>query len=214
MKQFLLGLIVGAAVYALGAAAYRHDDSPDMSERTVADDEARTPIGPMPAAPAGPDAPPEKSVSVGNSVFPSKPASPGKSAANGCPKAREPTTTECFAMFAREQKQEDERRNAEPKDPTWSYATEQQLRQFISMQPAAERFQVTSADCRTTFCEVRAIGADLEAIETFQKVMGDFREQYGYPGSAGGSESDGTRVTMFSRLMKPETPFPGHEDEE
>ncbi|MEM6641235.1 MAG: hypothetical protein AAF610_15205 [Pseudomonadota bacterium] len=72
---------------------------------------------------------------------------------------------------ARKEAHERALRAAEPKDPDWAYAVEQQLHQLISEHPRAVELQVTTVDCRTTFCEIKATALLMPALDAFNKVI-------------------------------------------
>ena len=47
---------------------------------------------------------------------------------------------------------------ATPDDPAWARGTEQALRDYFQQHSAASRFEVTSISCRSSGCEVQALG--------------------------------------------------------
>ena len=62
-------------------------------------------------------------------------------------------------------------RAAEPKDLSWAYATEPRLHRYIAADPRAVAFEVSSIDCRTTYCEIKAIGLTDESTDLFRKII-------------------------------------------
>lgn len=108
-----------------------------------------------------------------------------------------------MAMQERRRAREQSAREAETKD-AWGYATEQQLQQFLTSHRAADKFRMTTLDCRTTYCELRATGNSPEAIAAFQEVMNEAVQQSwaGLQMSEGGSTSDGASNTMYYILRK------------
>lgn len=96
-------------------------------------------------------------------------------------------------------------RAAEPKDVYWAYATEQQLQQFIAAHPQAITFQVSSIDCRTTFCEIKAIGLTDQSAEIFGDIIreGVAQERSGLDqGVASGSSRSDGRIEMDARVTR------------
>lgn len=67
-------------------------------------------------------------------------------------------------------------RRAEPKDVSWAYETEQLLAQYIAAAPEMKGIAITSVECKTTFCEIKAIGTQ-DRQESFYGVMHEVREQ-------------------------------------
>jgi hypothetical protein len=57
--------------------------------------------------------------------------------------------------------------------------TEQLLGQFIAASAARHRIQITSIDCRTTYCEIYATSADPQASEKFGESLMDALAQDG-----------------------------------
>ena len=53
---------------------------------------------------------------------------------------------------------------SEPKDDSWSYFMEQTLQLFISGHAEADKFSIFHIECRTTICEIQAIGFDPQPI--------------------------------------------------
>lgn len=71
----------------------------------------------------------------------------------------------------RRQELRDEALAAEGKDGVWAYATQQELAQFIAADPRSVTFEITSIDCRTTYCTVQAIGRVHEAMDAFPDIV-------------------------------------------
>jgi len=69
------------------------------------------------------------------------------------------------------------RRQKEAKDLAWSYNTEQALRQFFASHQSSAKFDFTLVDCRTTFCEIEAVGSEEEQWPTWQQIMQDASKQ-------------------------------------
>ena len=77
----------------------------------------------------------------------------------------------CSELSDRRLAREQAARDAEPKDPAWAYAMEQQLREFTMPRLQADQLELIAIDCRTSFCEIRA-GGSPEVSEAFNKVIG------------------------------------------
>lgn len=96
-------------------------------------------------------------------------------------------------------------RAAELKDVYWAFATEQELQQLISADPRAEMFQVSTIDCRTTYCEIRAIGHMEQSADDFRDIVRHAmaQEQFGFAPrlSTSVSGSDG-KYEMGARLTR------------
>lgn len=190
MKGFILGLIVGAVAFGLGDALLR------KQRLTPAHTEEMVTVG----SESPQQATSTNEASAGSAV-PTCPA-----VADALIEADEAIIEQaCAAMYNRRSLREQAAREAEPKDPGWSYSTEQQLLEFTAHHPQAGKFQITSVDCRTTYCELKAVGGDNESVLGFQKAMEDVRLQIwnGFTVESGsGSSSDGTRMTMYHRFRR------------
>ncbi len=80
------------------------------------------------------------------------------------------------AWHRRRQQREVDMRNAETKDVFWSYETEQLLEQYIAAHPRATALNISSIDCRTSFCEIRG-DSPPESVESFQVIIDEAAEQ-------------------------------------
>lgn len=96
-------------------------------------------------------------------------------------------------------------RAAEPKDANWAYATEQRLQQFIAADPRSTTFEISSMDCRTTFCEIKAIGQTEQSSDDFSDIIYQAvaQERFGLAQEmmSGASRYDG-RVDLGARVRR------------
>ena len=60
--------------------------------------------------------------------------------------------------------------DAEPKDDSWAYYMEQTLTQFIARHPSATDFEISYVECRTTVCQIQAIGFDDSTGPTWTQI--------------------------------------------
>jgi hypothetical protein len=92
------------------------------------------------------------------------------------------------------------RRQKETKDLAWSHNTEQALRQFFAAHKSAASFDFTLVDCRTTFCEVEAVGPNEDAWPTWGQITYDVSKQpwseFGTNGSSYESRNGRTVFVM------------------
>ncbi|MFL6548907.1 MAG: hypothetical protein ACJ8OJ_09430, partial [Povalibacter sp.] len=88
----------------------------------------------------------------------------------------------------------------EGQDPAWSYSMQKKLERFFAEHAVADQFNVTSVDCRTTYCEIKAEGKpDEESLRAFDQVAADMI-QLGWGlivgGGGSGPNRDGTLYEM------------------
>jgi hypothetical protein len=77
----------------------------------------------------------------------------------------------CDAAWQRKAKGEQAARDAESKDPAWAYRMEQKLREYTARRFQTIPIEVTSIDCKTTFCELRAQSFSPEAATELTNAM-------------------------------------------
>lgn len=156
MKAFVVGIIIAIAAAVVALRVLHQEplavDAPNIDSTTA---KRRSDSGVMPVEPSpevrdpGAHAREPEQVAVLPAV--SNATKPGPEDWD--------TPCECWAAwYARQQEREKTARAAEPKDVNWAYEMEQLLRQFIAANPKARTIQVSGIDCRTSFCEVKAIG--------------------------------------------------------
>lgn len=115
-------------------------------------------------------------------IYSRMPISTTTGAANTLPawmRIEDEEACECasFEWLIRKARHREAARAAEPKDVYWAYATEQKLQQSIAAHPQAVSFQISSIDCRTTFCEIKGIGVTDQSPESFSEILGDAQRQ-------------------------------------
>ena len=96
---------------------------------------------------------------------------------------------------------------SEPKDDNWSYFMEQTLQLFISGHAEADKFSIFHIECRTTICEIQAIGFDESTSPDWSRVLYDMSLQpwyeFGQVGTSVGSYQG--QLALLTRLTrKPE----------
>ena len=99
-----------------------------------------------------------------------------------------------------------ERLLAEPKNISWAYDREFAINQFLSNHPAAAAFEIPYAECRTTHCQIKAIGVDESTGPTWQRIAFDMTRQPWYDFVQHGSSSgtvDGRHVIITDLFTKP-----------
>ena len=109
-------------------------------------------------------------------------------------KGRPPTLPELHAELV-----------GEGKDPAWSLATEQSIRQVLAADNASGEFDIMNVDCRSSMCEVLAFGNLPNSAEGWNQAMTDMKKESWYSGIRGESTAMGvqngryTVVTIFQR---------------
>jgi hypothetical protein len=68
-------------------------------------------------------------------------------------------------------------RMKEDKDVAWSPYMEQTLRQFLASHRLIHQFDITGIDCRTTFCNIVAVGFDDSTEPVWAQVVHDTQRQ-------------------------------------
>jgi hypothetical protein len=72
----------------------------------------------------------------------------------------------CSAVFNRQQQRDRAAKEAEPKDVSWAYSTEQLIQQHVEMNMSPAQYNKLRIECRTTFCEMRieGVGGENKAL--------------------------------------------------
>ena len=99
-----------------------------------------------------------------------------------------------------------ERLLAEPKNISWAYDREFAINQFLLNHPAAAEFEIPYAECRTTHCQIKAIGVDESTGPTWQRIAFDMTRQPWYDFVQHGSSSgpvDGRHVIVTDLFTAP-----------
>lgn len=65
----------------------------------------------------------------------------------------------------------------------WAYRIELAMRQFLAAHPEGPKFEISGVECRTTLCEIRAIGFDESASPGWPQIVYDLRQRL--PGEFG-----------------------------
>lgn len=168
MKAFVVGIIIAIAAAVVALRVLHQEplavDAPNIDSTTA---KRRSDSGVMPVEPSpevrdpGAHAREPEQVAVLPAV--SNATKPGPEDWD--------TPCECWAAwYARQQEREKTARAAEPKDVNWAYEMEQLLAQFIAAHPQTRAIEVSSIECRTTFCEIKAIG-NPESSEAFSAIV-------------------------------------------
>jgi len=173
MKGFVLGLVVGAAAVAIGdRLVHPKQQTDEVRQATFAgakEAEERRDAPPEASRP-------ELSSSADDVHGRAREQMDTASAVTSSDtiigdSAGEPQTdAECACAsgwLMRKSMREQAARKVEPKDSDWAYSMEQLLQQFASTHPLGLKFEISSVDCRTTFCEIRAIGRTEDSWEAF-----------------------------------------------
>jgi len=98
----------------------------------------------------------------------------------------------------------------EERDLAWAYGAEQAIRQYLATHKAASSFEIVQVECRTSFCEVEAIGYADEAwswwIQIGQDVVSQPWSEFESSASSGGSREGRPMfiATFFRRQLKAE----------
>lgn len=94
----------------------------------------------------------------------------------------------------------------EPKNVSWAYDMEFAINQFLLNHPAAANFEIPYAECRTTHCQINAIGVDDSAGPTWEQIAFDMTRQPWYEFAQRGISSgkvDGRHMIVMDLYMVP-----------
>jgi hypothetical protein len=69
------------------------------------------------------------------------------------------------------------RLETEQRDPSWSAASEQIIRQYLAQKVTSPEFDVAAVECRQTLCEVQVFGYSKEATGKWSQVAADLQGQ-------------------------------------
>jgi hypothetical protein len=81
----------------------------------------------------------------------------------------------CNALSERRLAREQAALDAEPKDAAWAYPMEQKLREYVTQTLVSGQLEVIGIDCRTTFCEIKALLLDPEGSTEFNNAISGAR---------------------------------------
>jgi hypothetical protein len=97
---------------------------------------------------------------------------------------------------------------SEPRDPMWSAAMEQQVSEAIARHALGDRFHLSQVECKTLFCDVKAevsLTDAQEGVEAFRKVTAEVAQsldmQIGGSGS-GHRPPDGLLIDAHARFRR------------
>lgn len=182
MTRFLLGLIVGAAAFAIGERfIHPADETRDVRQPALTDagyEERRIDTPPETSGPALSAVTPDTRRRAPEQANRVSATSGGDAAAAVQTGSAEDEECACsHGWLDRKMKRQQAARDAEPKDGQWAYSMEQLLQQFAAIHRQGSKFEIASVDCRTTFCEVKAITHAEDGWEAFQQVMHEAQQE-------------------------------------
>jgi hypothetical protein len=156
-------------------------------------------------------------------------AQPQASARKNSPPSAAPLTAEqqeraaCRAVWERRRAREREALEAEPKDAAWAYPMEQKLREYLTQKLQSGRLEVLGIDCKTTFCEIKALvlypegsGEFTEAVSDFNAAISDINGKpwNDFRGMGTSASQESGKTFYFGHLTRPkfkEPPQPAQE---
>lgn len=97
----------------------------------------------------------------------------------------------------------------EEEDVSWAYEMELRIREFLNAHPSAALFQVPSIECRTTRCQIQALGYDSAAVGHWGLMMDQMREQpwfnfFGTGSSSSNIDGGGHAIVTFLEREAPQ----------
>jgi len=135
-------------------------DEPEQPQPSLIHETRTAPTLPPtpPTQPEAPIAPTPKPTAQLQTFTPPLPADLRNAhrAAASLTKEEQQQLAACDAAWQRKTKGEQAARDAESKDPAWAYRMEQKLREYTARRFQTIPIDVTSIDCKTTFCELKA----------------------------------------------------------
>ena len=92
-------------------------------------------------------------------------------------------------------------------DDSWSYFMEQALRQFVSNHAEAAKFSIFHIECRTSMCEIQAIGFDDSTGSYWSRILYDLSLEAWYDFGEVGTYSNDYQgqLAILTRLKRAET---------
>jgi hypothetical protein len=110
----------------------------------------------------------------------------------------------CNALSERRMAREKSARDAEPKDPAWAYPMEQKLREYLTQKLQSGQLEVTGIDCKTTFCEIKALVLGPEASTEFQGAISAAANKpwNDFTGSATSLSEESGKTVYFGQLRR------------
>ena len=91
----------------------------------------------------------------------------------------------------------------EAQDPAWSHSMQIKLEQFFANHSLADRFDVVSVDCRTTYCDIKAEGKlDAKPYDAFAQAVYDVSQSGLGLIRRGGGSAPNRELTMYEMHEK------------
>jgi len=87
--------------------------------------------------------------------------------------AEQQANAACIALSERRAAGEKAALHAEPKDPAWAYPMEQKLREYLTQKLQSGEVEVIGIECRTSFCEIKALLVAPEGSPEFNNALSD-----------------------------------------
>jgi hypothetical protein len=221
MRMFLVGLVCGALLCAIAVAWLERAQPSSVAAAEVAaqsteqhrDAACSDPVSLSPRI----DGRQTRQVSDATLADADSRPSPTASAGRGDPAA--PDASQCtitdanvdeiFRMASKHQSDREMRSlQSEPRDPVWSAAMEQQVREAVARHALGDRFRLSQVECKTLFCDVKVelpLSDAQEGVEAFRKVTAEVAEDLDMPiGSSGSGHRppDGLVVDAYVRFRR------------
>jgi hypothetical protein len=124
---------------------------------------------------------------------------------------------ECKAMWERQRTAEQVARAAETRDAGWADATEHKLHEYLSRRFKTIPIEVTSIDCRATYCEIKAQAFDAEAAHEFSTALSAVGDESwnDFAGSSFSHAEEAGKSIYHGEVRRKQhyaTPFELHDD--
>lgn len=139
------------------------------------------------------------------------------------PTAEQQEQAACRAVFERRRARERAAVDGEPKDPAWAYPMEQKLREHLTQKLRSGRLEVLGIDCKTTFCEIKALLLGPEGSDEYNDAIGDLSDAIGdingkpwndFRGWGNSLSEESGKIFYSARVTRPqfkESPQPSQE---
>ena len=188
------------------AAATPELQQPQVPKQDIAVDRTDTPAQPPGQQPQMPT----HDVAVAVADAPAQPAStafPKRSARAAAPlTAEQQQQAACIALSERMMAREKSVRDAEPKDPAWAYPMEQKLREYLTRRLRSGQLEVIGIDCKTSFCDIRALLLGPEAAAEFNEAISAAPDKSwnDFTGTATSLAEESGRKVYSGQLRRPQ----------
>ena len=151
---------------------------------------------------------------------------PQSTARKNSPPAGAPLTVEqqeraaCTALSERRIAGEKAARDAEPKDPAWAYPMEQKLREYMTRKLQSGQLELLGIDCKTTFCEIKALITAPEGSTEFNEGSAEFNAAISgvngaswndFTGMGTSATQESGKTTYYGHLTRPEFKEESHQ---